>query len=203
MANQGSGPLLGNRKLPVGAKYTGFPWERWEDEPPKAFGYFMRYRDMGSRRTIKALAEEVSCTEWNLRVIAGEWGWGFRSDQWDAYLSQYAADVTKKKVKEHAERQFAVADKLLQAAEKAVVKLLQAMDNEYFKATVRSTTVIVTEAVKLHRLLAGESTDLQEGRTSGAKFKPDEDRIRSVLEILRGVGAVPSSAVSEGADKGS
>jgi hypothetical protein len=93
---------------------TVFPvWKRQKMEGRKAYEAFLRYRDLGSERTVAAAippsataatgkARGEYCAWW--RRWSAKWHWRERAEAWDEYLRQAADDATFERVLEEKAR---------------------------------------------------------------------------------------------------
>lgn len=174
--------------------YEGHPWEKMPGESPTEFTYFRAYRDMPTNtRAVSRVAEAYDRTRQYIESLSAKNKWVFRVDQWEGYLSVLAVQEIAKTVRAHARRHRALATRLIEAAELATGKLLEQMQQEGTRVTVRGTVLLTTEAVKLHRMLleANDAITRQEGESIATPQAADYSvRAANVISILRSVGAL-------------
>jgi hypothetical protein len=82
-------------------------WDRFVGESPKAFSAFVRYRDAAEKRSMSAVAAELSCTKQNIGRWSFRWRWEERCTAFDihqdelhrAEMSRARTDMNKRHLK--------------------------------------------------------------------------------------------------------
>lgn len=69
------------------------PWNRQPGETSKAYEAFSIYRDLGSERSTRRVAEQLSKSEALINRWSGKYDWPARSRAWDSIPSQAMAEA--------------------------------------------------------------------------------------------------------------
>ena len=101
-------------------------WERHGDESYKAYEAFCVYRDLGTGRTLAAVAEKLRKSYDLIRRWLKKYYWQARADAWDRFIAEQAAQKVSEEYAKMLEVQINLG-KMLQAK---AAKALQAMDFE-------------------------------------------------------------------------
>lgn len=89
------------------------PWERQEGESARAFQAFTEYRDMGEKRSLRAVARKVQKSEGLIQRWSRNWGWKARVRDYDKMLEEERLKRLKKQHIEDLERNRKVAGQVL------------------------------------------------------------------------------------------
>lgn len=100
------------------------PWERRPDESEKAFEAFSLYRDMGSKRTIAAVAEKLQKSRQLIQRWQKRYEWAARINAYDNDIEKKAHEALKKEAVEIRKTHLQIAAQLELKALKAL-NLLQ------------------------------------------------------------------------------
>ena len=77
------------------------PWDRREDETPKAFAAFMAYRDMGRERSLNRCSKaDGAPTVGLLKRWSSRYEWQARCVAWDRHLDATRQQALKEEVKD-------------------------------------------------------------------------------------------------------
>jgi hypothetical protein len=79
-------------------------WERQKGESERAYGYFIKYRDMGARHSLRALSQQEGIGLKALWEHSAKWKWRERLAAWMDELDRVRRDVTVKEVQEMTKR---------------------------------------------------------------------------------------------------
>ena len=135
------------------------PWDMRDDETAKAFGAFTAYRDMGSSRSLRRLAESGNNAASNLRQMAkwsGEHDWPDRAAAWDRHVDREVQDDQVEAIKIMRRRHAAIAAGALAK----VGARISTIDAD--RLTVNETARLMEVAYKMERIARGEP-----GETTG------------------------------------
>lgn len=144
------------------------PWERQDDETPKAWGAFVVYRDMGPRRSLRRVQSEEGTALAQLGQWSSRYRWVERAAAWDGHLDLIRRQEQVDAVRNMRERHATTARKLLDVAVDSLEKRLSEAEVE--EAPLLATYDIlryVVEAAKLERLALGEADTVVDNRHSG------------------------------------
>lgn len=137
------------------------PWERQTNETTKQFEAFQVYRDMGTSRSIRAVAEELGKSE----TLIGRWSsaneWVARCEEWDMEQDRIAREAQKKEIVAMRKRHANLAEAMLVKAAKALVKIPEEEIN------AAGLSKMVETASKLERLSRGDVGEVIEERDGG------------------------------------
>lgn len=93
------------------------PWDRQPNETAKAYAAFTIYRDMGSNRTVRATAEELTKSEQLIKTWSGKHRWVERVSAWDSIPGRAVAEAYADMAERIAAQHERVATKLLNRLE--------------------------------------------------------------------------------------
>jgi hypothetical protein len=88
---------------------TNKPWERQLKESSQAHEAFSLYRDMGSERSHRAVARQLSKSSALISRWSGAWKWVERVRAYENDLARQAREQAAKDVKELQKRQTKIA----------------------------------------------------------------------------------------------
>lgn len=121
------------------------PWERQPKEGEKPFEAFVKYRDMGEKRTLNAVAAELQKSYTLIRRWKDTWNWEERVRAYDNELQRQAHKTAVKKARGMADRHIDLA---LKMQVKALEKLEQLSPMEI---DARTLITLIREATRLER----------------------------------------------------
>lgn len=139
---------------------TRDPWQRRDTETHRAFAAFVAYRDLGDARTLNATLTALGKVAGNRRYLetwSSQHDWPARAAAFDAHLDAIKIKTIEKEVAQDA-KDCAFLSRLL--LRKSIDGLLHG--NLSGKDAIRAADT----AVKLLRLLNGESTERTEVSTT-------------------------------------
>lgn len=121
------------------------PWERQPKEGEKPFEAFVKYRDMGEKRTLNAVAAELQKSYTLIRRWKDTWNWEERVRAYDNELQKQAHKQAVKKAR-------GMADRHIDMALKMQVKALEALADLDPKSIDPKTLIsFIREATRLER----------------------------------------------------
>jgi hypothetical protein len=85
------------------------PWDRQNGEQEKAYGYFVRYRDLGRARTVAKVADGVNKSRDYLHKLATERAWVRRAQAWDREQDRVYAERLAERRRDMADRHARLA----------------------------------------------------------------------------------------------
>jgi len=122
------------------------PWERQPKEGEKPFEAFVIYRDMGEKRTLKEVAEELHKSYTLIRRWKETWNWEDRVREYDNELQKQAHKQAVKKARGMADRHIDMALKMQLKALAALEKLNpESIDPKNLIALIREATRLERE----------------------------------------------------------
>lgn len=159
---------------------TPKPWERQENETPKAYAAFCEYRDMGGQRSLSKVAAKLQKSETLMGRWSGAYSWVDRAAAWDDEQERIDREAARKEQteaikrmrKRQAESGHALQCKALLALKKIPIEDLSALD------IVR----MLVEGGKMERIGRGDVGDVIEERDGGKTaeavtfYMPDNGR---------------------------
>lgn len=152
------------------------PWERQPGESVKAFGAFALYRDMGTDRSTRKVAQQLGKSVAMIQRWSSSHKWTDRVDAWDAEQDRKARDEHLKEIAKMRSRHIKLAVSMLVKAAKGLEKL------DPDEMNPNSITRMVDVATQLERLSRGDTTDSIEIRDGGKSepavtfYMPDNGR---------------------------
>lgn len=122
------------------------PWERQPKEGEKPFEAFVIYRDMGEKRTLKEVAEELHKSYTLIRRWKETWNWEDRVREYDNELQKQAHKQAVKKARGMADRHIDMALKMQLKALAALEQLKpESIDPKNLIALIREATRLERE----------------------------------------------------------
>jgi len=122
------------------------PWERQPKEGEKPFEAFVIYRDMGEKRTLKEVAEELHKSYTLIRRWKETWNWEDRVREYDNELQKQAHKQAVKKARGMADRHIDMALKMQLKALSALEQLKpESIDPKNLIALIREATRLERE----------------------------------------------------------
>lgn len=121
------------------------PWERQDGESAKAYQAFCKYLDMGEKRSIRAVAQQLGKSATLMARWSSTWHWPDRVAEYEADLRRKAYKKAQNDAEKMAKRHINIA---LKMQEKALAAL-NATKPEYIQ--VRDMITLLREATKLER----------------------------------------------------
>lgn len=137
-------------------------WQRWDNEPEKAWRVFTIYRGMGPRRSIRKAAQEYygggesTVKARSLERLSSKWQWVERCRAFDDYEDHQKLLARREAIEKMEERHASIA---VQAQVKALERLNTIDPNNLSSMDVLRYLV---EAIKLERLARGVTTSRDE-----------------------------------------
>lgn len=121
------------------------PWERQDGESAKAYQAFCKYLDMGEKRSIRAVAQQLGKSATLMARWSSTWHWPDRVAEYEVDLRRQAYKKAQNDAEKMAKRHINIA---LKMQEKALAAL-NATKPEYIQ--VRDMITLLREATKLER----------------------------------------------------
>lgn len=121
------------------------PWERQDGESAKAYQAFCKYLDMGEKRSIRAVAQQLGKSATLMARWSSTWHWPDRVAEYEADLRRQTYKKAQNDAEKMAKRHINIA---LKMQEKALAAL-NATKPEYIQ--VRDMITLLREATKLER----------------------------------------------------
>lgn len=140
-------------------------WERRPDETPKPYEAFCIYRDMGTDRSLRAVAEKLEKSETLMGRWSSRYEWVKRATAWDDEQERMEREIAQKEQakairKMRGEHAKLASDMLIKAAE-----ALSALPATDIKPS--DITRMVDVASKLERISRGDVGEVIEERNGG------------------------------------
>ena len=157
------------------------PWERQPKEGEKPYEAFVKYRDMGEKRALNAVAAELQKSYTLIRRWKDTWNWEERVLAYDNELQKQAHKQAVKKTRSMADRHIDLALKMQLKALQALEKL--PLDD----ISPRDLVSIIRESTRLERENREDVVRLTEPtrEESGAGSGSLADLISSAWEMRR------------------
>lgn len=141
------------------------PWERQEDDTPKAWEAFVVYRDM-EKRSLAKVADELGKSVKLIERWSAKYNWQSRIDAWEVEKDRLLRIELTKDIGAMRKRHADIASAMLVKASRALLKI----PDDEIKATDISRMVDV--ASKLERISRGDVGDVIEERQGESVADP-------------------------------
>lgn len=89
------------------------PWDRQPGETSKAYEAFVTYRDFGSGRSTRRVAEALSKSEALIKRWSGKYDWVSRAAAWDSMPGRAVSEAYEEMAADIAAQHRALSDKLM------------------------------------------------------------------------------------------
>lgn len=140
-------------------------WERQPGESAQAYEAFAIYRDMGSNRSLRVVAEQLSKSDTLIKRWSREKKWGERCRAYDNHLDDVARQEALRKYKKMRTRHIGIA---LQLQEKALAELKNLPDGSM---TPKDIIQFLDKATELER----DNRMEEAGVTAGGKTAEEQE----------------------------
>lgn len=131
-------------------------WDRVQGESSKSFEKFCYYRDLGSERTQKAIAEHFGTTLRNINLLAQKWGWVKRAEGWDDHQDLLAQQQRTDEIQKVRERHIMLGSRMQIMGAKRLDNLMDVETGEIDDALTPSTAVrMQVEGARMEREAIG------------------------------------------------
>lgn len=105
-------------------------WERQANEPEKAFLRFKKYREMGTKRSLRALAHEENVQLSAIATLSSKYSWQERASAWDHHLDAVSQQSEIDETIAMKKRQISLALKAQKVAEQGLEKLIKQIETD-------------------------------------------------------------------------
>lgn len=144
-------------------KWTDKPWERQKGESDKAYEAFVTYRDMGTNRSIRAVAQKLAKSRTQIGKWSSGWEWTERVRAYDNELEKEARAKAVKDRKDMTDRHIKIAMQLQKKALEALTSLeVEAMTPKDIKEFIK----MATDLERLSRTIEEDSKGKGDSSTS-------------------------------------
>lgn len=104
-------------------------WERKASEPDKAFLRFKRYREMGTKRSLRDLAHEENVKLSAIAKISSQFNWKVRVAAWDNHIDKISQQDEIDEICAMKKRQISLALKAQKVAAQSLDILLKQIES--------------------------------------------------------------------------
>lgn len=170
------------------------PWERQPGESRQAFEAFTLYRDMGLKRSIRAVAAALGKSATLLSRWSSRWQWPARAEAWDAVKDEEARIAQLEAVREMNKRHASLGFGLISVAGMRLRQLSEAVQAGAAGAVGPQDVVrMAVEGARLERLAIGLPTEITQRReptedNEWAELTDDDLRALVAREAASGAG---------------
>lgn len=166
------------------------PWDRRENESPRAYWYFRSFLDLPRPRKIATLAEETEEVSYKaLRAYSSRNKWAERADAWDAASMRAEDEITIEHVKRRRQRYLRALDMMLE-------KGIEGISVDYVPKFSTARGMIV-DAIKLAQLLLGEATERVEQQDQINLTRLNSEQVWILKNILLTAGSIEPPALPD------
>lgn len=159
-------------------KWTDKPWERQKGESEQAYEAFSKYRDMGDKRAITAVAKELSKSRQLIERWKERWEWKERVRAYDNELEKEARKKAVADRKAMTERHIGIA---MQLQKKALEALSTLSVEDMSPKDVKEYIKMATDLERLNRTIEEES-----GKSGGEASASLADSIIAAYQKRKG-----------------
>jgi hypothetical protein len=172
------------------------PWDQQSKESSKAFAAFIAYRDMGSSRSLRQVAQSLGKAANSIAELSKRHNWQERVMAWDAHVDRESQANQIEAVKDMKARQINLALKAQKAASMGIKKLLQHLSVENKQKGLHSSSIspyvmkpdslskLLETGCRLERLNRDEPEQNMELMHSQGFEKLSEEELASYNQLL-------------------
>ena len=150
-------------------------WERQQGESTQAYEAFATYRDMGTERSIRSVAQKLGKSSTIIGRWSSTWKWVDRVREWDNELAREAKAKAVKKVKDMTDRHVNLAMQL----QKKALEELQTLS--IGALAPKDILAFIEKAAALERLNRLEQAGIESG---GKGVQKSDDSTRSLADSI-------------------
>ena len=163
-------------------------------ESNKHYEYYLVYQNMGYKRTLKKVAEEVQVTVREIEKLSSKYGWVSRVDKFDKQQAQIRYNAMKAEIEEMGKRQgshaLQMTYSLITPAQELLKRLKEKKELDFAKLTDVELVAIVSKIAHPFKLL----TDV-ERIAKGSIAKENIDQTANIEdEFIKRIGQDQESA---------
>lgn len=103
-------------------------WEQQNNEPEKAFLRFKKYREMGTKRSLRKLAQEENVQLSTIAILSTKFNWQTRAAKWDRHIDTISQQSEINEIIAMKKRQISLALKAQKVAEQGLEKLIKQIE---------------------------------------------------------------------------
>ncbi len=137
------------------------PWEKQKGESKQAFEAFTIYRDLGGKRSLQKVANELSKSHTLMKKWSSRWNWVERAAAWEEELDRQNRLAQIEGRKEMAKRHI---NEAMLFQQKVLERMRELKSSEL---TPNDMARWFETAVKIERLSRGETTEITKQEHSG------------------------------------
>lgn len=148
-----------------------FSWEQQPGESAKAFEAFATYRDMGAKRSLRKLTQQLHKNLTTVRDWSVKWNWQERVRAYDRELDRQVREQAIRSVRQMTDRHIRIAMQLQ-------AKAVQALENiDEAQLTPKMVLAFLTKATELERMSRLSNAGMDENG-----HKDDTSDIEIIIE---------------------
>lgn len=179
------------------------PWERRKGETARAFEGFQAYRDMGSERGLRKVAEKIGTHQRSVERWSSQHDWVARAEAWDRHLDRKKREKMVEEVEKMAERHAKRAQLNIEAVSQISQAIIKKIRNdpdaleEYSVGTLVDMLgrvgYLFQQFAQVERLARGEATERVETSLEGSVETKHTER-RELEVVVRNLLNDPEAA---------
>lgn len=181
-------------------------WDRLPKETDKAWEAFQIYRDMGPKRSQRAVGRVLSKSSSLMKRWSQKYNWPDRAHAFDAYhsatLRNATLSVTKRTIRKRRKKYLEIAKAMQHIARVRLAQIIEVVETgespgKYDKITPRDAVYLALEGINLERHLIGDTSatepqgvneDTAAAEQRLKKLKQDPEFIRELDRIAASAG---------------
>lgn len=150
------------------------PWERRQGESEQAFEAFTVYRNMGLKRSNRAVCEKLSKSRQLISRWKSKYEWDIRAKAWDNELEEEARAEAANNLKDMTNRHIRISMKL---QEKALEALMGLDSKKLSPKDIKEILKMATDLERLNRTYVAKDNDkFNDNDGSVQLYIPDNKR---------------------------
>lgn len=160
-------------------------WERQTNEPERAFLRFKRYREMGTKRSLRALAQEENVALSAIATISSKYSWQERAASWDHHLDTVSQQSEIDDIIAMKKRQISLALKAQKLAEQGLEKLIRQIEtDDVSQIRTMDLSKLLDTGCRLERLNRNEPEQSFEIKQQQNLDRLDEEELETMRRLI-------------------
>lgn len=160
-------------------------WEKLAEEPERAFLRFKKYREMGTKRSLRSLAKDEKVQLSAIACLSTKFEWQKRAAEWDKHVDQISQQNEIDEVLAMKKRQISLALKAQKVAEYGLEKLIRHIEfKEVSELRTLDLSKLLDIGCRLERLNRDEPEQSLEIKEQQNFDLLDEEELETMKRLL-------------------
>lgn len=160
-------------------------WERQANEPERAFLRFKKYREMGTKRSLRTLARDENIQLSAIATLSSKYSWQDRASAWDCHLDTISQQNEIDDIIAMKKRQISLALKAQKLAEQGLEKLVKQMEaDDISQIRTMDLSKLLDTGCRLERLNRDEPEQSFAIKQQQNLDRLDEEELETMRQLV-------------------